>query len=114
MLFLCMIISITGLKPKYFLHAIPFWFHAIPLFNQAKKAPGNKFCEVKRIQGIQHTLTAWDDMETLRAFVGSGAHLNAVKSFRKIAIGSTFHYVSDTIPTWEEARRLWEVNYKEY
>ncbi len=109
-----MIISITGLRPKSILHSIPFWFRAIPSFNQAKNTPGNKFCEVKRIQGIQHTLTAWNDMETLRAFVSSGPHLKAVKSFRKIATGSTFHYESDTIPTWEEARRLWEANYKEY
>jgi hypothetical protein len=113
-LFLPMIISITGLRPKSILHSIPFWFRAIPSFNQAKNAPGNQFCEVKRIQGIQHTLTAWDDMGTLRAFVGSGAHLNAVKSFRKIATGSTFHYESETVPSWEEARRLWEENYREY
>lgn len=53
-------------------------------------------------------------MGTLRAFVCSGPHLNAVKSFRKIATGSTYHYESDTIPTWEEARRLWEANYKAY
>ena len=53
-------------------------------------------------------------MGTLRAFVGSGPHLKAVKSFRTIATGSTYHYESDTIPTWEEARRLWEKNYTEY
>ena len=94
-----MIISITALRPKSILHSIPFWFRAIPSFNQAKNTPGNKFCEVKRIQGIQHTLTAWNDMETLRAFVSSGPHLKAVKSFRKIATGSTFHYESDSIPT---------------
>jgi len=69
-LFLPMIISITGLRPKSILHSIPFWFRAIPSFNQAKNAPGNQFCEVKRIQGIQHTLTAWDDMGNLHAIVG--------------------------------------------
>jgi hypothetical protein len=109
-----MIISITGLRPKSILHSIPFWLRAIPSFNQAKNAPGNKFCEVKRIHGIQHTLTAWEDMGSLRAFVGSGPHLKAVKSFRTIATGSTYHYESETIPTWEEARRFWEENYPEY
>lgn len=53
-------------------------------------------------------------MESLRTFVGTGPHLKAVKSFRKIATGSTYHYESDTIPSWEEARQLWEANYKEY
>lgn len=57
-LFLRMIISITVLKPKSFWHALPFWYRAIPSFSQAKKANGNLFCEVKQIQGIQHTLTA--------------------------------------------------------
>jgi hypothetical protein len=109
-----MIISITGLKPKSFWHTLPFWYRAIPSFNQAKKAPGNLFCEVRQIQGIQHTLTAWNNMESLRTFVGAGPHLKAVKSFRKIATGSTYHYESDAVPSWEEARQLWEANYKEY
>jgi len=103
-----------GMCTKSFWHTLPFWYRAIPSFNQAKKAPGNLFCEVKQIQGIQHTLTAWNDMASLRAFIGSGPHLKAVKSFRKIATGSTCHYQSDTIPTWKEVRRLWEANYKEY
>ena len=109
-----MIISITGLKPKSYWHTIPFWYRAVPSFTQAKKATGNLFCEVKRIGGIQHTLTAWDNIENLRSFVSSGPHLKAVKSFRKIATGSTYHYESDTIPTWAEAQRLWEEHYKEY
>ena len=114
MLFLTVIISITGLKPRSFWHTLPFWFRAIPSFNQAKNASGNLFCEVKQIQGIQHTLTAWKNQESLQAFVGSGPHLKAVKSFRKIATGSTYHYESDAVPSWEEARQLWEANYKEY
>jgi len=109
-----MIISVTGLKPRNLLTVLPFWRRAIPSFNQAKQAKGNLFCEVKKIQGIQHTLTAWDSMESLRAFVSSGPHIKAVKAFHKIATGSTFHYESDTIPSWEEARRLWEENYREY
>ncbi|MBM3163957.1 MAG: hypothetical protein FJZ80_00720 [Bacteroidetes bacterium] len=52
-------------------------------------------------------------MVSLRAFVGSGPHLKAVKSFRNIATGSTYQCESDTVPTWEETRRLWEENYKE-
>ncbi|MEY3049676.1 MAG: hypothetical protein RL365_1714 [Bacteroidota bacterium] len=69
-LFLPMIISITGLRPKCVLHSVSFWFRAIPSFNQTKNAPRNQFFEVKHLQGIQHTLTACEDMANLRAFIG--------------------------------------------
>jgi hypothetical protein len=69
---------------------------------------------VKQIKGIQHTLTAWENKESLRTFVSSGAHNKAVQSFRKIATGSIYQYESTEVPSWEEARRLWEEHYKEY
>ena len=53
-------ISITGLKPKGFFRAIQFWLLAIPSFDQARKSKGNQFCETKRINNYQCTLTAWD------------------------------------------------------
>lgn len=51
-------ISITGLKPKGIISFFKFWTLAIPSFEQAKKAQGITFCQVKRIKGFQCTLTA--------------------------------------------------------
>jgi hypothetical protein len=44
----------------------------------------------------------------------SGIHLKAIKSFRKIAIGKTYGYESETIPSWKEAFELLERNGKGY
>ncbi len=98
-----MYISITGLKPKSLFATIKFWTLAIPSFRQAQTAAGNQFCEVKRIQGYQCTLTAWDSRETMLEFMRSGIHLKAMKSFHKIATGKTYGFESDNIPNWEEA-----------
>jgi hypothetical protein len=98
-----MYISITGLKPKGFRGYIRFWMHAIPSYNQARNAEGNRYCSVKKIQGYQCTLTAWDSREAMLDFMRSGAHLEAMKVFPGIATGKIFGYEFDTIPDWKEA-----------
>ena len=99
-------ISITGLKPKGVIGFFKFWRLAIPSFQQAKKADGNTFCEVKRMKGFQCTLTAWKSREDMLNYLRSGAHLVAMKSFSKIAIERTYGFESEAIPTWEEAIQL--------
>ncbi len=103
-----MYISITGLKPKGLLSFLHFWRFAIPSFTQAKKAKGNIFCEVKRIKGYQCTLTAWENRTAMLEFMRSGIHLEAMKSFHKIATGKTYGYESDVVPDWNEAFALLE------
>ncbi len=109
-----MYISITGLKPKGILGYIKFWRLAIPSFSQAKTAKGNKFCEVNKIQQFQCTLTAWENKEDMLVFMRNGTHLKAMKSFHKIATGSTFGYESDIVPSWEEAFKLLQEKGKIY
>ncbi len=107
-------VSITGLKPKSFWTILLFWRHAIPSKMQADSAPGILFSDVKKINSIQHTLTAWESKSHMMAFLHSGAHLIAMKNFRKIATGKTFGYESDRIPSWDEVHDLWLKNGKEY
>jgi hypothetical protein len=107
-------ISITGLKPKGISGFLKFWILAIPSFTQAKSADGNLLCEVKRINGFQCTLTAWESRPQMLDFMRSGKHLKAMKSFHKIATGKTFGYESDTIPIWTEAFDLLQKNGKSY
>ena len=99
-------ISITGLKPKGVIGFFKFWRLAIPSFQQAQKAEGNTFCEVKRMNGFQCTLTAWESREAMLNYLRSGAHLVAMKSFSKIATGRTYGFESESIPTWEDAIQL--------
>jgi hypothetical protein len=109
-----MYISITGLKPKGILGFFKFWQLAIPSFRQAQTAKGNLFCEVKRINGYQCTLTAWNDRNTMLEFMRSGIHLKAMKSFHKIATGKTYGFESESIPNWSDAFELLETNGKQY
>lgn len=107
-------ISITGLKSKGIFGFFLFWRYAIPSLRKAQTADGNLFCEVKRIDGFQCTLTAWEDKESMRSFMRSGVHLKAIKSFRKIATGKTYGYESETVPGWTEAFELLQKNGKGY
>lgn len=109
-----MYISITGLKPKGFFATFKFWLLAIPSFAQAKSAAGNIFCEVKRVNGFQCTLTAWESREKMLEFMRSGIHLTAMKSFHKIATGKTYGYEAESTPTWDEAFTLLQEKGKFY
>lgn len=107
-------ISITGLKPKGLWGFIKFWYLAIPSFGEAKSAKGNLYSAVKRINGYQCTLSAWENREVMLVFMKNGVHLKAMKSFRSIATGRTYGYESDTIPNWDEAYALLETKGKNY
>ena len=109
-----MYISITGLKTKNFLSEIKFWILTIPAFRAAQKAEGNLFCETKRVNGYQHTISAWKDRNMMIQYLTSKVHAKAMKNFRSIATGSTYGYEGDQIPSWKEAIGLWQKNYKEY
>lgn len=107
-------ISITGLKPKGIIGFIKFWTLAIPSFGEAKSAKGNLYSAVKKINGYQCTLTAWESREAMLVFMKNGVHLKAMKSFHSIATGRTYGYTSDMIPSWEEAFELLETKGKNY
>ncbi|MFM6951842.1 MAG: hypothetical protein ACKOXR_01705 [Bacteroidota bacterium] len=109
-----MYISITGLKPKGIIGFFRFWGLAIPSFAQAQTAPGILFSQVKRIQGYQCTLTAWESRDQMLVFMRSGVHLKAMKSFHKIATGKTYGYESEVIPSWTEAFEALSNNGKNY
>jgi hypothetical protein len=96
-------ISITGLKPKGLFGFFKFWSLAIPSFQEAQKAEGILFSEVKRINRYQCTLTAWESRDHMLQFMRNGVHLKAMKAFNKIATGKSYGYESDEIPTWEQA-----------
>jgi hypothetical protein len=107
-------VSITGLIPKSLWTTFRFWRHAIPSRIQANSAAGILFSDVKKINGIQHTLTAWESKEHMKSYIHTGAHLEAIKVFRKIAVGKTFGFETDRLPEWSEVHELWLKNGKEY
>lgn len=48
------------------------------------------------------------------AFMKSGVHLKAMKSFRKIATGKTYGYESANVPSWSGAFTLLQSSGREY
>jgi hypothetical protein len=107
-------VSITGLRPKGWFGFLLFWRYAIPSKMQADTAPGVLHVDVKRINGVQHTLTAWTSKQAMKDYITQGAHLRAMKVFRRIATGKTFGYESDRIPNWDEVHELWKQQGVEY
>lgn len=91
-----------------------FFRHAIPSLIQARKAPGNLFADVRKVADVQHTLTVWEDRAAMRAYLMSGAHLQAIKAFRQIGSGRTCGYESDRQPGWDEALEYWHQYGREY
>jgi hypothetical protein len=109
-----MYISLTGLKPKGFIGYIKFWSLAIPTFRQAQTAKGNKHSAVKKVNGYQCTITAWENREIMLEFMRSGTHLKAMKAFHSMATGKTYGYEAEAIPSWEEAFKILESKGKSY
>jgi hypothetical protein len=67
------------------------------------------YTDTNRIDGIMHTMTAWETREDMLRYVRSGAHVEAMRSLKKVSsYAKTYTYESETIPSWTEARRLWE------
>lgn len=60
--------------------------------------------------GYDHyTLSVWETEEDIRRFYKQGAHLNAMKQSKEIATEvRTFHYTSETLPSWKEVRDILE------
>lgn len=109
-----MYVSITGMTVHSWRQVPLFFRHAIPSLHQAKQAPGNLFADVRKVAGVQHTLTVWDDRAAMRNYLTSGAHLQAIRAFRKIGNGKMCGYEADHLPTWDEALAYWQVNAREY
>jgi len=56
-----------------------------------------------------YTMTLWNSESELKEFAHSGAHLDAMKKSRNIAKEIRILTIdTDTLPSWEEAKRLLE------
>ena len=101
-------VSITGLRIRSVWHLPTFWRHAVASMAQAQKANGCLGASAKTINGVHHTRSIWQSRDHMLAYLRTGAHLNAMKVFHRIASGKTLGFESTSIPDWDEVRRLWE------
>lgn len=100
-------VSITGLQVRRFWHVPTFWRHAIRSMAQARKAPGNISAQARTINGVHHTLSVWTDKAAMRTYLSTGAHLDAMRLFPKIATGKVIGYATTNIPDWSEVHAIW-------
>jgi len=106
-------VSMTGFRPRGIPQLPMFWWRTLRSFTQARRAPGNVLTSGRIVNGVYHTMTAWSDLASMRQFVTSGAHLAAMKNFRKLGTGKIFGYAPDRIPDWDTVYELWKLHGRE-
>ena len=106
-------VSVTGLRTTGFVSFMRFWRHAIPSKMQADQAKGLVLIELRQVNEVHHTLTVWESKEAMLAYRNRGAHLAAMKVFRKIAKGGVYGYEATSVPTFDEALALWNSHARE-
>ncbi|MBC9879509.1 hypothetical protein G8O24_19395 [Bradyrhizobium sp. INPA01-394B] len=100
-------VSMTGFRPHGIAQLPRFWWRTLQSLAQARRASGVVAVEARVVAGTYHTLTAWSDLVSMRSFVASGAHLKAMKNFRKLGTGRIFGYAPDQLPDWDTVYELW-------
>ena len=107
-----MYISITGEKHRKFFTTKRFWIFTIPEIRAAQENEGDLVCEAKKKNSYYHTITAWKNRGMMMKYLTGKAHSKAMKNFSLIGTGSTYGYEGDQIPSWEEAIKIWDENFK--
>eukprot|EP00980_Cylindrotheca_fusiformis_P024736 scaffold12369_cov97-Cylindrotheca_fusiformis.AAC.2 len=103
-------VSVTGLILKSSWYYPKFMYYAVPSTMQAQKAEGNVSTRVTAVNGVQHTLTVWENKKAMRKYMLSGAHRKAMAVSGDVADLESikvYGYESDTIPSWDEALGMW-------
>lgn len=100
-------VSVTGLRLRGFWHAPRFWWLTLAALAQARRAPGLIHLDVRRIDGWHHTLTVWEDEQSMRQYLRAGAHLASMRAFSRIATGKVLGFASAGVPDWSEAHGRW-------
>jgi len=100
-------ISITGLRLNHWRYYPRFAWNAVRSMTQAHSAPGNISAAAQKIDGVHHTLTVWEDRESMRRYLKAGAHRRAMMGFHEYATGMVCGYEADVPPRWEDVPRIW-------
>lgn len=110
-------VSVTGLQLKGPLSYLRFAWVAPAAAKAAHTAEGNVYASTSSAQMpnadgdlclTQMTLTVWESRAATMKYVASEEHRAASKMWSQIAsYGKLCHYESDSIPTWDEAKKMW-------
>jgi len=102
-------VSITRLRLRSFVYLPSFFRYAIPSNQQSVTAPGNLVTQTRQ-QGLKTfwTLTVWDDEASMRRFMTSGAHREAMPKLAQWCDeASSVHWLQESteLPSWAEVQQ---------
>ena len=104
-----MIISVTRLRLRSLRFLLPFIVYSFRSMRQVNRSPGNIAADAMRDQhGGFWTRSVWRDVESMRAFMTSRAHRQAMpKLLDWCDEAALVHWEQDTpaLPEWDEAHR---------
>lgn len=104
-----MIISVTRLRLRSLRFLLPFIVYSFRSMRQVKRSPGNVAADAMRDHhGGFWTRSVWRDVDSMRAFMTSGAHRQAMpKLLDWCDEAALVHWEQDTpaLPEWDEAHR---------
>ena len=103
-----MLMAITLIELRSPLHVFGVNIRAIQVVRQLAKTP----CVASKVKGgitRHYTMTLWKNEQDMKAFMRSGAHLDAMKWGAKTAREiRTVVKEADVLPGWKEAELLLE------
>ena len=100
--------TITSIELKGPLKFFALSANALNIIRQLK-ATSYKDFKKRGVWTKHYTMTLWNNESELKDFAKSGAHLDAMKKSKDIAKEiRTMTIDTDTLPTWDEAKRLLE------
>ena len=98
--------TITSIELKGPLKFFALSANALNIIKQLK-ATNYKDFKKRGIWTKHYTMTLWNSENELKEFAKSGAHLDAMKKSKEIAKEiRTITIDTNTLPTWEEAKKL--------
>jgi hypothetical protein len=100
--------SLTRLRLRSSLFFPGFAFHALSSMRQTTQADGCLGATARRANGSFWTLTLWEDVESMRAYMLSGAHRSAMPhlvNWCDEAATARFDWAESTLPGWDIAEQ---------
>jgi hypothetical protein len=102
-----LIVAIGGFRLRHWSLGPAFNFYAVPAFLEARRSPGNRFADARFVDGRHFSLSAWESPRAMRDYATSGRHARAMRAASWLGSGPFANYVSDDLPTWDEALAVW-------
>ena len=94
-----MVVSATEIKLKGIQGYIRFFLNVRKIVKQLRQADGLIFVKTKGLR----TLTGWSDYDSMKKFRNNGPHLDAMRNIKRIGVGGSVTWESETEPNWQEA-----------